>query len=117
MTYSNDWRGWPPGWDRTNPFRVVNFLGKTGANTHQNVKTSTGRIIYFCRRGDTGVLEIRFDGRMATALPSLQSYANTLAPNAYADVDWPPRWPDRKMRLSVAPWRELVRVALKIANI
>lgn len=110
MTYNLDWRGWPTGWDRSNPFRVVNFLGRTGVNTHQCVYAPNGRTVYLCRRGDTRVLEVRFAGRTAFAhmSPGMSS-------TAY--VDWPERWEARKGEYVPHAWRTIVRQALQITNI
>ena len=110
MSYRLDWRGWPQGWDRTTPFRAVNFLGKTSANTHQTVITRDGHKVYLCRRGDTRVLEVRFVGRVA------YSHAEPgKTTNAY--VDWPHGWQARKGEYTPHPWKQVVRQALQITII
>ena len=106
-----DVMGWPQGWDRTNPFRVVNFLGKTGVATHQNVITDKGQRVYFSRKADRkDVLEIRFMGRTAYAYQDAG-----MVSGAY--VDWPEPWAPRKGSYVPHAWRHVVREALKIANI
>lgn len=55
-----NWREWPDGWDRTRPYRVINFLGKNASDTYQ-VVTGPMNTTFYCRRmGSTGELEIRF---------------------------------------------------------